>query len=480
LTLDDVGSIKGVVVDANGAPVTKINASAYLVAGGGRGWANREVDENGAFTLEGLRPGEYRVNAQRGWSDALKKPGTTDDAKKGEKVVVKPNQIATTRLVVEALSGKLQGTVVDTANQPVTDAFISAVRESDAAGANKSSVSESRWQWDEKPVLTSVDGTFVVEKLAPGNYTVRAYRRGGGEAVAEHVPIDGTAKLQIKSTGSIRGVAKLAPGDKASLGELEVSIDDRKNGFWRREIFYMTDGKFVVEDLPKGTFDLTAKVPGSSKTIQIDLAEGEEKTNVTIELEGSTTLHGRLVEYGTSKAVPGIRMMASPIIGAGGNGGWGEDDEPNVTDDAGAFVIERAPRGRIHVRGFPKDWGDSDYMMVDTVRTPSPEGDLGDVTIFKRRVKRGDAVGEIGIHFADQPEETLPDDRELKVSWIDPAGPAAKADLEVGDIVTTIDGVDVAGANSTSSWSLLRAPPGTKLALGLARGTSVTIVLAPP
>ncbi len=479
LILDDVGSIKGVVVDANGAPVTKINASAFLVGGGGRGWANREVDDNGAFTLEGLRPGEYRVNAQRGWSDALKKPGTTDDAKKGEKVVVKPNQTATVRLVVEALSGKINGTVVDTANQPVTDAFISAVRESDAAGAAKSVVSESRWQWDEKPVLTGVDGTFVVEKLAPGNYTVRAYRRGGGEAVTEHVPVGGTAKLQIKATGSIRGVAKLAAGDNASLAELELTVQDRKTGFWRDEGFYMTDGRFAIEDLPKGEFDLTAKVPGSTKTIQITLAEGEEKAGVTIELEGSITLKGRLVEYGTTKPVAGVRMMATPIIGSGGFS-WGNDDEPNITDDSGAFVIERAPRGRIHVRGFPKDWSDSDYNMLDVVRTPSPDGDLGDVPIMKKRVKRGDAVGELGIHFADQPEETLPDERELKVSWIDPNGPAGKVDIKVGDIVTTIDGVDVAGANNSTSWGLMRAAPGTKLALGLARGTSVTIVLAPP
>jgi protocatechuate 3,4-dioxygenase beta subunit len=480
LLLDDVGSIKGVVVDANGAPVTKVNASAYLVSGGGRGWANREVDDSGAFTLEGLRPGEYRVTASRGWNDSLKKPGTTDDAKQGEKVAVKASQVSTVRLVVEALSGRITGTVVDTANQPVTDAFITVVRESDAAGATKSgAVSESRWTWDDKPVLTSTDGTFVVEKLAPGNYTVRAYRRGGGEAVAEHVPVNGAAKLQIKPTGAIRGLVKVAPGDTASLVELEVVVHDRKTSFWRSENFYMSNGVFAVEDLPKGDFDVSAKVPGSSKTIQLSLAEGEEKSGVAIELEGATTLRGRLVELGTNKPVPGVRMMASPIVGTG-SFAWGNDDEPNVTDDNGAFVIERAPRGRIYVRGYPKDWSDSDYNSLNIVRTPGPDGDLGDIPIMKRRVKRGDAVGEVGFHFADQPEETLPDDRELKVSWIDPTGPAAKVDLKVGDIVTAVDGVDVAGANHASAWNLMRAAPGTKVTFGLARGASVTIVLASP
>ena len=168
-----------------------------------------------------------------------------------------------------------------------------------------------------------------------------------------------------------------------------------------------------------------------------------------------------------------------PLLGSSG-WSWGNADEPNVTDDSGAFVIERAPRGRIRVRGFPKDWSDSDYNISAVILTPGPDGDLGDVPIFKKRVKRGDAIGELGIHFADQPEETLPDDHEMKVSWIDPQGPAAKVDLKVGDIVTTVDGIDVTGASSSNAWSLVRAAPGTKISLGLARGTSVTIVLAPP
>lgn len=479
LVLDDVGAIRGVVVDQNGAPVTKVNASAYLVSGGGRGWANRETDESGSFTLEGLRPGEYRVSAARGWNDALKKPGATDDAKKGEKVTVKANQVASVRIVVEALSGTIKGTVVDTANQPVTDAFLSAVRESDAAGAQRSVVSESRWQWGEKPVLTATDGTFTIDKLAPGNYTIRAFRRGGGEAVAEHVPVNGSAKLQIKPTGAIRGVAKLAAGDTASLTELEITLEDRKTGFWRREGFYMTEGRFAIEDLPQGSFDLSAQVPGSRKTIPITLAEGEEKTGVSVELEGSITLHGRLVEYGTTKPVAGVRMMAQPIVGVG-DFGWGNDDEPNVTDDSGAFTIERAPRGRIHVRGYPKDWNESDYSILDIIRTPGADGDLGDVGIMRKRVKRGDAVGELGVHFVDQPEETLPDEREMKISWIDPNGPAAKVDLKVGDVVTSIDGIDVAGPSYASAWPLLRAAPGTKLVLGLARNATVSIILAAP
>jgi hypothetical protein len=47
-------------------------------------------------------------------------------------------------------------------------------------------------------------------------------------------------------------------------------------------------------------------------------------------------------------------------------------------------------------------------------------------------------------------------------------------------VITTIDGIDVTGANTMQSWVLINAPVGTKLTLGLARGTSISVTLAPP
>jgi len=476
LVLEDGGSIKGIVVDETGAPVRGIDVHARLTAGGGRGWGDKKSDDAGAFVLEGLRPGDYRVTAQRGWSTTLRKPGTTDDAKQGEKVSVRANQAATVRLVVEALSGTITGTVVDGTGAPVGDAFVSAARESDAAGAKNSSVGDTRWSWDEKPVLTSTDGAFAITKLPPGVYTIRAYRRGGGEAVAEHVAIGGTAKLQIKQTGSIAGVARRAG---TTLEEIDVTIQDKATGFYRGETFYMTGGAFVIRDLPKGAFEITVESAGARKLVQVPLAEGEVKTGVAVELEALRTLTGKVVEHGTGKPVAGIRMFAMPIAGGGGNSWFTSDDESNITDETGAFKIENAPTGKIMVRGMPKDRGESDYASLGLVRTP--EGtDLGTLPILKKRVKPGEAVGELGLNYAEQPPGTPEDERQYKVSWIDPAGAAAKTEIKVGDVVTSVDGMEITGASSNQAWVLMRAPPGTKLALGLARGVTVTVTLTAP
>jgi len=481
LVLDDVGTLTGVVTDANGAPVPNIDINTRLLTGGRVSWGgDHSTDDAGSFTIEGMRPGDYRVFAQRGWSDTLRKPGTTDDAKQGERVTIRPNQVASVKLVVEAQSGTIKGIVLDSSGVPVGDAFVSAARESDAAGARRTNVQDTRWQWQEKPVLTNTGGKFTVEKLSPGTYTLRAYRKGGGEAIAEHIEVGATdAKLQIKPTGSIEGIASGPGGPPDSFS---IALNDQVLGLWRSEDFFKTDGRFAVRDLPKGHFKVTAESAGISAVIELDLAEGETKKGVAIKLEKLLTLTGKVVELGTTKPVPGLHMSASM---ADGDGGWSfsSSDEANVTDEAGAFTIVNAPKGRVMIRGMPKDWRDSDYAMLQVVKVVTPTGstaDLGTLSIIRKRVKPGDPVGELGVNFTEQPPDTPPDKQEFKVSWIDPAGPAAKTELKVGDLITSIDGTDITGASAPLAFVLMRAAPGTKLSLGLARGATVVVTLATP
>lgn len=480
LVLEDVGTLTGTVTDANGAPVANLDINTRLVTGGPVNWGgDHSTDDAGAFTIEGMRPGDYRVVAQRGWSDTLRKPGTTDDAKQGEKVTIRANQVATVKLVVEAQSGVIRGTVVDAAGAPVGDAFVSAARESDAAGAQRTNVQDTRWQWEEKPVLTGVDGAFTLEKLSPGTYTLRAFRRGGGEAIAEHIEVGAKdAKLQIKPTGSIEG---LATGPGGPPDELSITVNDQLVGLWRSEDFFKTEGRFAVRDLPKGHFRITAESAGLIARLDLDLAEGEAKTGVALKLEKLLTLTGTVVDRVTGKPVPGIHMMAS--LADGGGGAWfSSNDEENVSDEAGAFTIANAPKGRVMIRGIPKNWRDAEYASLAVIRVITATGstaDLGALPMIRKRVKFGDPVGELGVNFAEQPPGTEIDKAEYKVSWIDPAGPAAKTELRVGDVITSIDGVDIVG-NQPAGSALMRAPPGTKLALGLARGATVIVILAAP
>jgi protocatechuate 3,4-dioxygenase beta subunit len=482
LVVDDVGTITGTVSDPEGKPIGGVQVSARPLNGMWNSNSNVRSSNDGSFRIDGLRPGEYRVIAHRGWwSDQLRKPGSTDDAKQGERVTVRPAQIGTVKIVVESLTGSIKGSVIDPDGKPVSDAFIVAARESDAAGRQQSSVGETRWSADERPVLTATDGTFTVTKLSPGKYTLRAFRKGGGEAIAEHVALGSTAKLQIKPTGSIEGTVHRSGGTPE---EINLELRDLTSGFYRTERFFRTKGSFAIRDLPAGHFTVTVSAEQGQKQTTVDLAEGEHKTAVDIELDALVTLTGRVVELVSGSPVPGITMMAT--IGKTGGGfsfstSAGEDQE-NVTDEGGKFALKNAPRGVLTIRGFPKDFSTSDYGFIQVVRNVEGAGtvDVGDIKVLKRRVKRGDPVGELGIHFAEQPADTAMDEHELKVSWIDPVGPAAKTELKLGDVITTVDGVGCTGPDFTNGWTMMRAAPGTAIKLGLARNVTVTIVLAAP
>lgn len=196
---------------------------------------------------------------------------------------------------------------------------------------------------------------------------------------------------------------------------------------------------------------------------------------------------GKVVEHGTKQPVAGMRMSA--VLAQGGGGSLrgllgGEDDMANITDASGSFTIEDVPRGKLRIQGMPKDYRDSVYGPVaalrDTTATPGTAIDLGELTVVKRRVKLTDPAGDLGVRWKQAKPSDPPENAKLEVSFIDPKGAAAKTELKVGDVVTTVDGLDALGENVSQAYVLMRAPPGTVLTLGLQRGATVAITLAAP
>jgi len=179
-----------------------------------------------------------------------------------------------------------------------------------------------------------------------------------------------------------------------------------------------------------------------------------------------------------------MRVFAQLATGGGFTISWGGDqDNDNISDEAGRFTVKRVPRGQIAVQGMAKEWKNSDYTWFRTLKTidgSQSTVDIGDVKVIKRRVKEGEKSGELGINFKEQAPDTPPEQAIYEVSFIDPKGPAANSGIKVGDVITSVDGVNVTGADAAHAWTLMNAPPGTKLALGLKRGTTVTVTLAAP
>jgi protocatechuate 3,4-dioxygenase beta subunit len=471
LVLDDAGKLMGSVVDDTGAPA----ANAHILFVGGPGTDHNQgvaSDADGSFGFDAIRPGDYRLVAYR------ELPRRHDDA---TAVTVRAGQTATVKLVVESRGGAISGSVVDAANQPVPDALLSWAREFDFQGGGWSNLESTRHgpRGDARPVVSAADGSFQITRLGDGKYTVRAERKDGGEAFAEHVALGATVKLQIKPSGSIAGTAR-QPGAPPPR-DLKVKLENSKVGLKRSEWFTMTGGQFTVANLPAGHFDIVVEGNGIQAVTTVDLQEGEARTGVDVELAAQVTLTGRLVEIDGRKPAPGYQIGARPVSGAGANEAYiiGEDPDA-VTDEAGRFTVHRVPVGVIRLQSFSRHSGPSDNGTLDVTRTISGTGtvDLGDLLLLKRRLKPGDRPGVLGLSFEPAPRGP-PVDRVFKISAIDPGGPAAGSGLQVGDVITTCDGVDLTGRSWVHWGTLTYAPPGTRLTLGTQRGVTATVVLAP-
>jgi hypothetical protein len=454
ITLGAAGRIHGTVVDDANVPITN---AMVLVAQLSQGTGGHQVgtDGRGAFDLAGVAPGNYALRAFR-VSDADNAPD--DIVQTGAELVVKANATTTVTLTLPGPHGTIRGRVVDADGKPVNDAYIAWATSRPDDGAR--AVDWTRWTADSHPVLTGVDGSFALTKLADGEYTILAERKGGGEAIARHVRVGTTnVSLAITRTGTIRGVAHGTRTIVDLHGTLRGAMDVS-----RTETFERTDGRFVFTDLPAGHYSLELTTAEARGAAVIDLADGQS-TDITIELDGLHSVHGRVLDAQTKAPIKGIVMSAAA---AGSNINFNSGaPRAQTTDASGAFTIENMPIGSLTVMGIPNDV--TSYDGFDVARTVGADGNLGDFLLAHSRVKADEHAGSLGFTVD-----------KTTVTVVTPNGPGATAGIVVGDVITSVDGIAVGGDEVDNFGALVEAPAGTKLSLALARGDTVVVVLGPP
>ena len=474
------GAIAGAVRDEDGAPVARVHVRVRVR---GRRWSwdandSTQTLDDGSFRIEGLPVGTHRVTAMRDrWGSALRAPGKSDDDRSGETVEVRAGKTARVELVVERQSGVIRGRVVDASGVAITDAFVDAQRESEAASAAAGSARrEMRWGWSRRPVLTDTGGGFVIDNLSKGTYTVRAYRRGGGEALVEGVAVGADVTVTIREPGSIGGTVTVEGG--GAPDRMTVSVRDGKTGFRRREEFFRTGGAFVLRDLPGGTYEVSVTAAAGTGKAEAVLAEGQALRGIAITLASRARVTGRLIAGDDGKPLAGYMIQVSPV--GAGDFEYDFGASPPVSEADGRFEVESAPAGRVQVMAF--SFGqDTDYAFVRKLVTleGGTTTDLGDLKVPRMRAKMGDDPGDLGFDLKQSEPGTTPEDEKLVVALVRPDGPAASSGLQVGDEIVSVDGQDVRGDVFTY-WTLAFVPPGTTLTFGLARGATVTITAGPP
>jgi protocatechuate 3,4-dioxygenase beta subunit len=473
IVLPASGGLKGTVRDPQGRPVGDVQVALR----DGKRWDSVEVADDGSFHCESLAPGEYRVTAQRDW-ESMRAPGTSDDDVQGEKVMIREGAVETVQLVVAGASEKIAGVVRDESGGPVADAFIEATLESDSATDSGGAARNGRWAslWG-TPNLSDQDGRFTLKDLSPGKHTLRAHRKGGGEAILEHVESGSDVVLTIAATGRMSGTVVLRGGGVPE--DFTISLADEKTGFGRHDQFFRTNGAWSLAELPAGTFKVKVGTGGGSAEVEATMSAGQDITGLRIELTPKVTVRGTVVDL-DGKPVPGLQVGVSD---GGAAYGAGDEKKLNITDDAGRYEVAQAPTGKVRVSVYPRNWYDGDYEYISVpmvIAAGEATVELAPIRVSKKRVKVGDVTGDLGfgLKFAEPGADPLL--FRCMVAVVRPGGPAAAAGLAPGDEILTVDGQAVSGANAYMFSVLTEVTPGTVVTLGLARGASLQVTAGAP
>jgi len=473
IVLPASGALEGSVRDAQGRPVQGLT----VMLSSGKDRHRVAVADDGDFRVESLAPGDYRATVTRK-QGSLRAPGRGDDDLQGEKVTVRAGATATVRLVVAGATEKIAGVVRDEHGGPVADAFVEATLESDsAAAASGGAARNGRWAsfWG-TPNLSDTDGRFTLTELAPGKHTLRAHRKGGGEAILEHVEAGSDVVLTIAATGRMAGTVHLGGGGVPE--DFQVGLEDEKTGFRRGDSFFRTGGAWSFSELPAGTYKVRVGAGAGSAEIEATMTAGQDTTGLRVELAAKVTVRGTVVDL-EGKPVPGLSVS---VGGAAAYGG-GDEHRRNITDAAGRYEVAQAPTGKVHVWVGPRSWGSDEWAstwMPAVIATGEAVIELPPIRVSRRRVRQGEVVGDLGLVLKQAEPGADPLLARQVIAVVRPGGPAAAAGLVPGDEIVSVDGNAVTGPQSYLYGSLTTVVPGTALSLGLARGATVQLTAGAP
>lgn len=346
ISLDPQGGLRGVVVDDRGDPVAGVMVNAQ-----GEGYGSGQSGDDGSFELRGLLPGDYQVRADRPNAPPVVSPdGTLPDAVPAKVVV---GEVTEVRLVVPSARGELRGRVLEPDGAPAVDAYVTAVREPEGEHVSPDMRQMARWTFSDSPVLVDQDGNFTLDRLLDGRYTIRAYRRGGGEAFAEHVRTGESATLTIEPPSALGGSMRGEPPEAFA-----VAVFDAKTMVGRTEEYFRTGGRWGIDGLPAGTYEVRVEAPGGSATLTVTLRPGESREDLEVDLVAPGRVRGRAVDAETGAPLAGFRVYGAS---SGARTRYGNPVREIFTGSDGHFEIDGLAPGEGWISVSPVEpWGE--YM----------------------------------------------------------------------------------------------------------------------
>lgn len=464
--------VVGVVQDATGAPLAGLAVNLQVPPDPAmppgpwkvpRTEASGVSRDDGTFEIVGVPPGHYTIAVQDGRTQAVP---FADEGTEVAVEAIEGRDVDDLVLRVRLPDGRIAGVVRDADGEPVPDAWVQG-RPSGTLGLSHDRALAA---------VTDQDGRFTLRDLSPGEYMLDA--RGpdaDAQATVTGVAVGEDVTITLGTFGAI--VGRVVQGG-APVTEFRLDLG---GGDERRVI--TADGSFVVERIRPGRASVAVSTEAGSAYAEAEVKAGET-AEVELAIEGWGSVTGTAVSVLDGTRLAGLKVevesasgvrdaseqLVSAMTGAGAI----------VTDDEGRFAVEGVGAGEVTVSLSLGDFASSNWEQLGTKVVQLAAGqrlDLGEIaTLPPARVAIGEQ-GSLGwdlttsATFPIDPAVTS-DDKHVWVEWVDPAGPAARAGVRIGDRVTSIDGVgeaEIGWRTLVEAFGRARIRAGQRYAIGIDR-----------
>lgn len=408
--LEPLAGVSGRIVDAIGRGVAGVNVTIERAGGWNPGDPETVSNSDGSFAVKGIEPGKLRVLAthSKEWRDGLE-----GYAKSPPLDVVAGDVRSDITITVQGRDQSLRGIVLREGN-PVADARVLASRESDYG-------TRGGFQ-----VLTKADGTFVIERLIEGQYTLVADDpRDTARAEVTNVKPGSSTTMVLVANGSVSGRVTV-DGAPLRIFDLACWKHDGDQGYLARR-FDSPDGVYALERVPTGSYGCYINSVVGRATESVVVSSGAP-TRLDFSIARSASVTGVLVDVMTGTPVSGVLVYT----------GAGEDDiragRNRPTDANGRFTVPGIHPGAISLLAVSKDWSEMTRIRFEGTLAAGQQRDLGRVEVvtpFRH------APGQLG--FVGRIENNT-----LIITEVIVGGAADRAGIRAGETITTFEGRSMA------------------------------------
>ncbi len=410
LAIDSAARVQGEVVDAAGAPVAGVFVVLTAIDRSGDE-CQAMTDSFGAFDCGALAGGgEYAVAVDP--SPATRQGLEPVGGGTLSPIVVPDGDGVVTgvRLAIKNERVAITGRVVDASGAPIADVEVAAVGHHHASMNFPTAFSDA-------------DGHFAVTDLAPGSYLLHGRSANGGAVDRDDVEGGGSAvTLMLIAPGSIAGT--LVGFTTTPTIHLATLV----SGLSLTNTAIVDGATFSAINLIPGHYMIDAQSATETTAATLDVASGQV-VNVTLTAHSLGTVAGRVVEFGSDLPVAGMSCRATLSVDGAMSSLPEGDSRLAISDADGTFQVA-APIGRARVLC---SYATSNAMSLAGTDVDVVAGSIENVALVSVRATYGNSPGYAGFSVTPL---TLP----LAVKQVDANGPAQLADLEVGDVITSIDG----------------------------------------